>query len=372
MNPSPIAKFSVLLTVASFIAVVSLLIRSPQETALAAEDSFSPATHTILKFDVPGAGTGKGQGTVGSAIAADGSITGWYYDSKTVPHAFFRSASGEFTKFDPPGSAGTLPQGLNPKLAIVGYSSDSNGVYHGFVRSSQGTLITLDDPDAGNGSGQGTLAGSINSGGEISGYYLDSNNVYHGFVRAPDGVFTTFDAPGAGTAPFQGTQPTVTDGLTDAGAIAGTYYDSNAISHGFERAPDGTFTTFEVAGAFGTYAAGTNSKGAVAGLYVTSITYGFVRSPTGKINSFVVLSDAPGFSVGTINAMGAITGSYYDTKLVAHGYVRSGAGQITTFDAPGAGTGSNQGTLPFANNTSGEITGVFVDSNGLYHGFLRE
>ena len=150
------------------------------------------------------------------------------------------------------------------------------------------------------------------------------------------------------------------------------YYDSNLQSHGFVRAPDGTFTPFDVTGAFSTYVSGMNSNGAVAGLYVASIAYGFVRSPAGKIISFDVFSDANEFAVSTINATGAITGWYFDTKSVGHGYVRAPTGQVTTFDVPGAGTGSNQGTEPFANNSSGEITGVCTDSKGAYHGFLRE
>ena len=36
---------------------------------------------------------------------------------------------------------------------------------------------------------------------------MDASDVNHGFLRAPDGAFTTFDAPNAGTAPGQGTIP---------------------------------------------------------------------------------------------------------------------------------------------------------------------
>jgi hypothetical protein len=372
MTRSRVTKFSALLTVAGLIAVGSLLVLSQPKTALAAQDSFSAATHTIIKFNVPGAGQGKGQGTVGAGIADDGSIIGFYYDSNTVPHGFLRTPSGKFTKFDPPGSVGTFPNGMNSKLAIVGYYSDSNGVYHGFLRSPQGKLTTLDDPNAGNGLGQGTLAGNINTSGEIVGYYLDSSTVYHGFVRTPAGKFSSFDAPGAGTGQYQGTQPAFTDGLTDAGAVSGTYSNSSSPGLGFLRAPDGTFTTFDVAGSFATYVAGINAKGIVAGLYVATGSNGFVRARDGKITTFDVLSGTSGFSVGTINAAGAITGWYDDSKLAWHGYVRDPNGQITKFIVAGAGTGSGQGTLPYANNSTGAITGVYVDSRGVYHGFLRE
>ena len=43
-----------------------------------------------------------------------------------------------------------------------------------------------------------------------------------------------------------------------------------------------------------------------------------------------------------------------------------------TFDAPGAGTGPFQGTLPEAINPAGAIAGLYLDASSLYHGFLRD
>src|SRR5712671_1761069 len=42
-----------------------------------------------------------------------------------------------------------------------------------------------------------------------------------------------------------------------------------------------------------------------------------------------------------------------------------------TFDAPGAGTGSGQGTFPNGINEPGTITGYYIDNNDVSHGFLR-
>ena len=47
------------------------------------------------------------------------------------------------------------------------------------------------------------------------------------------------------------------------------------------------------------------------------------------------------------------------------------AGTFIEFDAPGAGTGSGQGTLPFAINPEGTITGYYNDANSVGHGFVR-
>jgi len=41
-----------------------------------------------------------------------------------------------------------------------------------------------------------------------------------------------------------------------------------------------------------------------------------------------------------------------------------------TFEAPGAGTGASQGTIPFSINTAGAVAGVYYDANNAYHGVL--
>ena len=48
-----------------------------------------------------------------------------------------------------------------------------------------------------------------------------------------------------------------------------------------------------------------------------------------------------------------IEGQYTDASNVAHGFVRDANGAITTFDAPGAGTGPFQGTFPLTINPQG-------------------
>jgi hypothetical protein len=93
--------------------------------------------------------------------------------------------------------------------------------------------------------------------------------VNHGFLRARDGTFTTFDGPGA---TFVGTVPT---GINSKGEITGWYDDANGAAHGFLRAPDGTFTTFDPPGYTGTDPLGINSAGTITG--VVGHGHGFVR-----------------------------------------------------------------------------------------------
>src|ERR1700689_557352 len=75
--------------------------------------------------------------------------------------------------------------------------------------------------------------------------------------------------------------------------------------------------------------------------------------------------EAPGAGTGagqgthaeSINAAAVISGSYADSNNTSHGFVRAKDGTITTYDAPGAGTGAGVGTYGGGINTAGAIAG---------------
>ena len=97
--------------------------------------------------------------------------------------------------------------------------------------------------------------------------------------------------------------------------------------------------------------------------------------PAPKIITF----DAPGSGTGpgqgtiafAINPAGTISGRYADASGAIHAIIRSPDGGIITFDAPGAGTGPRQGTRPFSINSAGATAGYYNDASGVFHGFLR-
>jgi hypothetical protein len=96
------------------------------------------------------------------------------------------------------------------------------------------------------------------------------------------------------------------------------------------------------------------------------------------ITSFSAPGAGTGAGQGTggfgINPQGTVVGSYLDDGNVFHGYqCVSGCGSDSTFsefNAPGAGTTANQGTITFSINLFGGITGYFIDSNNVAHGFV--
>src|SRR5215472_12900122 len=89
--------------------------------------------------------------------------------------------------------------------------------------------------------------------------------------------------------------------------------------------------------------------------------------------------DAPGAGTGPfqgtsaldIDPSGTTIGFFRDANSVRHGFSRSKDGTFTIFDAPGAGTAANQGTRAYSTNSSGSITGYFTDSSNVAHGYVR-
>src|SRR2546421_108487 len=67
-------------------------------------------------------------------------------------------------------------------------------------------------------------------------------------------------------------------------------------------------------------------------------TLGMIHPANAQEVTFIIF-DPPGSTSthpASINAKGAITGSYNDANFVLHGFLRAPDGSFTTFDAPGA------------------------------------
>lgn len=256
------------------------------------------------------------------------------------------------------------------------------------VTAQESKIISFDAPgaDLKPGDYNGTYPSAINNWGVLTGWYIDSNNVYHGFVRSPDGIFTAFQAPGAATTPYNGTTPFT---INDLGVIIGNYTDASGFNHSFVRTREGKFTSFDPpgVGGYGSFPVAINLEGAIAGLYTDSnFSYrAFLRSPDGKFTTWIGPDACTGngsegcYGSGAtnINAFGIVVGGYEDNEgnFVHHGLVRNLDGKLKTFDAPGAGTGSYQGTgcpgCYLGLNQLGAIAGTYIDANSVQHGFLR-
>ena len=238
------------------------------------------------------------------------------------------------------------------------------------------TIVPFDVPGAGTGPFQGTFVVAISPSGEAVGYYVDGSYGAHGFVRAANGTFTTFDVPGSVT--------TVAFSINPEGPVTGVYVDGTTFAtRGFVRTANGTFTIFDAPGAgggWGTQAANINPAGTIAGWSsdANNVRHGFVRTANGSFTTFDVTGAGTGpdqgtFSAGStcLNPTGTLAGTYTDANDAFHGYVRTPRGSITPFDPPGAGTGPFQGTIPASINAAGTIAGYYTDSNYATRSFVR-
>lgn len=161
--------------------------------------------------------------------------------------------------------------------------------------------------------------------------------------------------------------------------VAQANRDSKGAIVTFDAPDAGKVSVAACAPYCGTFPFAVNDRGVIVGFYTDKniVPYAFLRTPDGHITSF----QAPGAGTGhgldqgtvaiSINNWGVVAGQFQDPSYVLHGFVRYPDDTFTTFDAPGAGTGAFQGTPSAAINLWGQIAGYDIDAGNVYHGFLR-
>ncbi len=324
-------------------------------------------TLAFTVFDAPDAGTKFNQGTIPISINEGRVIAGYYIDSTGHIHGFVRTAAGVITEFDYPGSVFTSSASINGLGQIVG-TFDYTTSNEGFLRNADGSFILIQPAGA-----PYSFATGINDSGQIVGYFEGTSGAQHAFLRDPGGSYTIFDDPKAGNAANQGT---VALTINASGEIAGYYADANTVYHGFTRDQSGNFTEFSAPGAgttsfHGTFAVAINSLGEVTGSLFTSTqsrTLAFVRDVSGTITSFVAPGSAETSCDGVTDSGEVLCEGVVGTNgQGVHGVLRNPAGGFTSFSVPVP----NSGTFPSSINNTLSVTGYYIDSNGVAHGFVK-
>ena len=303
-------------------------------------------------------------------INQHGNISGTYWDAGGNTHGFFRKfLGGTITNIDYPDALETVANQINVSDSIVGYYEDSALQYHGFLWTAGGATTTVDYPGS-----TLTSAELINDQGAITGFYemASTGGHYHGFVRHADETFETYDVPGA--------SDTLPECISNRGSIAGYYRDivgDRYVVRGFLRDPYGTITLIDVHGALATVAVYVDdATNKVMGYYVgaDNFLHGFLRTPSGTILTSPydvpgATQTRPSWEARTLTGGLKIDGYALDATSHATGYLRHPGGGFVTFEVPGAGIGSTQGTYP-AGMTANKITGYYIDSSNVEHGFV--
>jgi hypothetical protein len=153
--------------------------------------------------------------------------------------------------------------------------------------------------------------------------------------------------------------------ITAFGLVLGGYSDANSTNFGYLMTPFGGFIQIAVPGDRGVLqtpfsqapAVSINPLGVIAGTYVQPVTgeeftanyRAFVRFPDGTYVTFDA-ADYPPCCIWSgatgIDPAGTIAGTFNDGFNLNHGFWRTRRGTVTTFDVPGAGTGSNEARCP--------------------------
>jgi probable HAF family extracellular repeat protein len=217
-----------------------------------------------------------------------------------------------FQQINVPGSAHTATLGVNDHGDVVGVY-DTGGFPSGFLLRG-GVFTTLTVPGS-----ILTTAHGINNRGDIVGDFIDAGFNEHAFLLRK-GQFTVIDFPGA--------IATDRPAINDRGDIVGAYFtaDNPDVAHGFLLTPDGTFQAIAYPGAVESGADAINAQGDMVGVWDNDIFFNF------------------------------------------HGFVLS-QGVFTVLDYPGA-AGELGGSSPTGINARGQVSGVFVDSDGGSHGYV--
>lgn len=215
-------------------------------------------------------------------------------------------------------------------------------------------LATFDYPGVGN----STLPQKINDQGNVAGFFIDSGGVTRGFVRARNGTFSSPIVEPNDTGNL-----TQVRGINAADILCGYFFDT--ANHGFFLA-GATFTQFDVPDALSTFLLALNDAGNFVGDF---------DPPTGgrlafvSIDGNIVPFGIPGATMNSafsINNSNEISGDYLDSGSITHGFFRDSAGTLSfPIDPPGA-----TATFPFGINDKRIIVGRYTDGAGTDHGFV--
>jgi hypothetical protein len=218
-------------------------------------------------------------------------------------------------------------------------------------------ITTFDYP----GTGNSTLPQKINERGDIVGEFIDSTAVTRGFVRFKNGSFSAPIVDPNDTVGF-----TEGRGINNPGTVAGDYVISDGTLHSFFLS-GGIFTEYDVPGAVQTNLLSINDPGDFTGGFDpdgSGIFQAFV-SVGGTLTTYSVPSALGTFAYEITNSKQLTVGYYIDSSGILHGQYRDKDG---TLHFPIDPSGSVATVLFGVNKNS--VVGRYADSSGATHGLF--
>ncbi len=324
--------------------------------------------------------------TYADFVNSSGGMVGSYVDAEGLFHPYIRTPTGRFASLDLPSAANLeyfFVHGINDTRVVVARAKQVDGIPGTLVGTFQEGLKELKVPGS-----VSTEGYNINQDGSIVGHYDSADGRRHGFIARPitdtaapindqpvatpselnytfesidvpsvdflavtassdfedyagytrsadgekeaaftliDGIFTTYDFPDSQKTHFYA--------LGNNGQAAGYYQDSNGLSHGIVL-QDGELRQYDFPGAVETEIYGiSDATGALTGNFIDAA--GVRRGFSG--DKIVEAPEALATYADFVNASGRMVGSYIDTEGLYHPYMRQPTGKFISLDLPGAG-----------------------------------
>ncbi len=305
--------------------------------------------------------------TYADFVSTIDNVVGSYVDTKGIFHAYLRGPGGSFATLDIPAVSNLeyfFLHGINSALIAVGRAKAEGDVPRTYAGNPIG-LQELKVPGS-----VSTEGWNVNQDNSIVGHYDSADGRRHGFIARPK----------AGTPQARpGVVPPALNYTFESIDVPGVDFLAVTASSDFEdyagnmRRPDsekdigftlinGVFATHDFPEAQGTYFYALGNDGTAAGHYRDSDgLYHGVILENGELRQY----DFPGAVqteiYGLSDATGALTGNFIDADGVRRGF--SGD---TIIERPGA-------SATYADFVSfvGNVVGSYVDTEGIYHAYMR-
>ena len=294
-------------------------------------------------------------------------IVGSYVDTKGIFHAYLRGPGGSFATLDIPAVSNLeyfFLHGINNALIAVGRAKAEGDVPRTYAGNPIG-LQELKFPGS-----VSTEGWNVNQDNSIVGHYDSADGRRHGFIARPK-AGTPQARPGVVPPALNYTFESIDVPGVDFLAVTASSdfedYAGNMRSADSEKDVgftliNGVFTTHDFPDAQGTYFYALGNDGTAAGHYQDSDgLYHGVILENGELRRY----DFPGAVqteiYGLSDATGALTGNFIDADGVRRGF--SGD---TIIERPGA-------SATYADFVSfvGNVVGSYVDTEGIYHAYMR-
>ncbi len=302
------------------------------------------------------------------ALGNNGLAAGHYQDSDGLYHGVILE-NGELRQYDFPGAVQTEIYGYSDSSgAMTGNFTDASGVRRGFSGDD-----IIEFPGA-----VETYADFVSTLGNVVGSYVDAEGNYYPYLRGPGGSFATLDIPAVSNPEYF-----FLHGISDALNAVGRAKAEGDVPRTYAGNPLG-LQELKVPGSVSTEGWNVNQDNSVVGHYDSEDgrRHGFIARPKPgtpqsrrgvappKLNYTFESIDVPGVDFLAVTASsdfedfaGNMRGPDGE-KDVAFTLID---GVFTTHDFPGSG-----GTYFYALGNNGIAVGHYKDSEGLYHGVILE